>query len=223
MDLKEKRKLEMDLQKENRREQIIKAAIDVFKEQGIDNTKMVDVAQRAQFGVATVYRYFKNKTELVIASATWLWDEELSNINALFYKESFSEHKAIDRIRKILTLFLDMYLHHSDILGFLEQFDNYVVKNEISSENLESYETSVISIKKDILQSMAQGKIDGSIKEGIDENLFYITATHSLMSLCQKLILRGKIISKDDEIAGYDQISLLIEMLLSYIHQPQSN
>jgi AcrR family transcriptional regulator len=219
MDLKEKRKQEIDRQKEHRKEQIIKAAIAVFKEKGIENAKMIDVAKKAEFGVATVYRYFNTKTELVIASGAWLWDDELRHIHSMLYEEDLLANKAIHCVEKTLNLFLDMYHNHADILGFLEQFDNYVVKENIPPQQLIKYEASVITIKEDILEAIALGKVDGSIKPDIDENLFYITATHALMSLCQKLTLRGKIISKDDEIDGYLQIKFFIEALLGYIRQ----
>ena len=60
----------MDNQKEKRKEQVVLAAIEVSKEKGIDNSKMTDIVKKGEIGVATLYRYFNTKIELVIASAT---------------------------------------------------------------------------------------------------------------------------------------------------------
>ncbi len=217
MDLKSKRKRELDIRKKKRRKEIIKVALEVFKEKGIDNTKMTDVAKKAQFGVATVYRYFNTKTDLVIEAATLLWDEEIAILNNMLNEKAFTNLLSIERVRKILELFLDIYYNHQDILSFLEQFDNYMVKKKIPQNQLDSYEKSVIDIKQSIIKAIEQGKIDGSIKKEVDADVFYVTITHSLMSLCQKLVLRGKILTNDNVIKENDQIQLLIDMAINYI------
>lgn len=217
MDLREKRRQELDSQMGERRDVIIQSAIEVFKEKGIDNAKMTDIADRAQVGIATLYRYFKPKSEIVIAAATWIWNEEMSELNNLFNKEGFIDLKPIDRVRKILEVAIDIYHKHPDVMSFLEQFDNYVVKEQVPAEKLEGYEKSVINMKYVMHDAISKGKEDGSIKESIDTEMFYITITHSLMSLSQKLILRGKVLNSDILIKGDDQIGLLIDMAVNYL------
>ncbi|MTI70066.1 MAG: helix-turn-helix transcriptional regulator [Firmicutes bacterium] len=217
MDLKSKRKRELDIRKKKRRKEIIKVALEVFKEKGIDNTKMTDVAKKAEFGVATLYRYFNTKADLVIETATLLWDEEINVINNMLNEKTFTELKAIKRVRKILELFLDIYYNHQDTLSFLEQFDNYIVKENIPEDKLENYEENVINIKESIIKAINEGKIDGSIRKDIDVDVFYVTITHSLMSLCQKLVLRGKILTNDNVVKENEQIQLLIDMAIDYI------
>lgn len=50
---------------ENKREQILRAALEVFKEKGYANTSIMDIAKRANMGKGTLYLYFKNKEELL--------------------------------------------------------------------------------------------------------------------------------------------------------------
>ncbi|MGH4138680.1 hypothetical protein [Clostridium sp.] len=101
-----------------------------------------------------------------------------------------------------------MYLKYPEFLNFLEHFDNYIVKEAIPLENLVSYEKIIIDTKSAIFDAMDQGKKDGSIKSNIDNDAFYITITHSLMSLCQKLILRGTILKSYKDIGGETAYSL---------------
>ena len=217
MDLKIKRKLEMDNQKEKRKEQVVLAAIEVFKEKGIDSSKMTDIAKKAEIGVATVYRYFNTKIELVIAAATALWKEKISILYNKFYEPMFMELNGADRVRLILNLFVDIYQNYPEFIIFLEAFDNYIVKESIPLENLEGYEKIIIDTKLDIFKAIDQGKKDGSIKINIDNHVFYITITHSLMSLSQKLILRGNILRSDRDIKGDTQLKLLIDMAMMYL------
>jgi AcrR family transcriptional regulator len=217
MDLKEKRKLEMDNQKEKRKEEVILGAIEVFKEKGIDNSKMTDIAERAEIGVATVYRYFNTKFELVIAAAATLWEEKISILYDKFSKPSFVKLNGADRVRVILNLFIDVYQKYPEFISFLEHFDNYIVKESISLENLVSYEKIIIDTKSATFDAIEWGKKDGSIKSNIDNDAFYITITHSLMSLSQKLILRGTILRSDKDIQGDTQLKILIDMAMTYL------
>ncbi|WP_163192886.1 TetR/AcrR family transcriptional regulator [Clostridium thermarum] len=217
MNPKERRKVEIDNLKEQRKEEVVSAAIEVFKEKGIDNTKMTDIAEKAEVGVASVYRYFKTKFDLVLAAATYLWREDIREIYEQFYDSAFKKLSGIEQIRKILDISIDLYKQYPQYLSFLEYFDNYIVKEKVPAEKLESYEKNVIDMRRGIFEALEQGKKDGSIKADIDNNTFYITITHALMSLSQKLILRGTILKSDYEVSGEDQIRLLVDMAVGYI------
>ena len=217
MDLKEKRKLEMDHQKERRKDEIVLIAIEVFKDKGIDKTKMTDIAEMAEIGVATLYRYFNTKFELVMASATALWEQKISILYSKLYEPAFMEQNGAERVRIILSLFIDIYQKYPEFISFLEHFDNYIVKESIPLEKLEGYESVIINPKASIFSAIDQGKKDGSIKSNIDNDIFYITITHSLMSLCQKLILRGTILRSDKDVEGETQLKLLIDMAMVYL------
>ena len=50
--------------REERREQIIKAAMTVFGKTGYHRSKMGEIAQEAEIGKSTVYEYFDSKKDL---------------------------------------------------------------------------------------------------------------------------------------------------------------
>jgi len=217
LNLREKRKTELELQKEKRKEEVILAAIEVIKEHGIENTKISNIAEKAEVGVASVYRYFKTKIDIIIATAIWMWEKEISLLKNQFYEKDYLELNGGDKVRRILNVFKTLYQEHSEFISFLEQFDNYIVKEQISRDKLENYERSIISLKPIMIDAIEEGKKDGSIKEAIDNDAFYMTVTHSLLSLSQKLILRGYILLNDSDVDGEEQLNLLITMAMNYI------
>lgn len=217
MDLKAKRKKELFEQKEKRKEEVIAAAVEVFKEKGIENSKMTDIAEKAEVGVASVYRYFKTKPDLVVEAAIKFWDIETNSLYSEFNKDSINELIGIEKIKIILNVFVNLYNNHKDFAKFLEEFDNYVVKEHIPNEKLENYENSIINLKKIIFDALEEGKKDSSVRSDIDNEVFYITVSHSLMTLAQKLILRGNILKSDNDVPGENQIKLVIDMAIKYI------
>lgn len=53
----------------HRRETILRAALEVFLEQGYSDTRLADIAQRAGVVISTLYLYFGSKEEMVRAIA----------------------------------------------------------------------------------------------------------------------------------------------------------
>lgn len=217
MDLRTKRKIEMNDQKEKRKEEVIEAAVKVLKEKGIEKSKMADIAEKAEVGVASVYRYFKTKPELVIAAGTEFWREEIDSLYHNLNSLDFDELNGLEKINRILNVFLILFQEQSDFIRFIEEFDNYIVKEQIHPDKLQTYEKGIIDLKPVMFEALKQGKEDGSVRKDIDDDEFYVTITHSLMTLCQKLTLRGTILKSDKEIGSEVQIRLLIEMALVYI------
>ena len=50
---------------QNKRDDILNAAMELFGELGYDGTTVPMIAERAKVGAGTIYRYFENKESLV--------------------------------------------------------------------------------------------------------------------------------------------------------------
>ncbi|NCB74081.1 MAG: TetR/AcrR family transcriptional regulator [Clostridia bacterium] len=217
MDTKAKRRQALDIQIEARKEAIVNAAIQEFIENGIDNSKISDIAKRAEVGTITVYRYFENKPTLVIECATKLWESETEKLRPLLFHEGFSSLNGFKQASHILSTLASLYEYSPIMLRLLEQFDNYTVREQITKEQLVQYESGIMKIRAEMLESFRKGQEDGSIRTDIDSLKIYATATHAIISLSQKLLLRGEIIQSDLETGANLQLKLLADMVLNYI------
>jgi AcrR family transcriptional regulator len=217
MDLKTKRKKEYEDEKDKRKEAVISVAIQVFIEKGIENSKMTDIAEKAEIGIASLYRYFKTKTEIVIEAAIAFWDLEIDVFYQHFNENDFKSLNGITRVSKILDVFINIYINHKDFFRFVEEFDNYVVKENIPTERLCIYEKNILNLMPVMIEALELGKKDGSITQNLNNEQYYMTITHTLISLSQKLILRNIILSSDNIIEGKAQLELVKDMALKYI------
>lgn len=218
--LKEKRKLEIIKDKEKRKEEVIRAAIKVIRYQSIEDVKMTQIAEEAGVGVASVYRYFKTKLELALEAGNWLWNEEIHKMYAEPENASFNAFNGAQKVEYFLNVFLKIYKEYPEFFVFLEQFDNYLVKEHVEVERLEQYEQAINRIKDTMLTAIEEGKRDGSIRVDLDSQIFYMTTTHSLMSLSQKLIMRGNLLQSDRVVSGEEQLETMIQMSMCYIKRP---
>jgi AcrR family transcriptional regulator len=92
------------------REEILSAAEKVFAAKGFFPTTMSEIAETAEFGTGTLYKYFKSKEDLYFT----LIGEKTDEINRLVKSELLQKTSAIERIKKVLGLQLEFIERNRD-------------------------------------------------------------------------------------------------------------
>lgn len=203
--------------KEQRKQQVVREAIRLFKEQGFDRPTFQDIADRAGIGVASMYRYFKTRQDLIIASAELYWDEEIRQMYRRFAESAEAIPTGLGRCVRILELFLELYGNHPEFLRFLEVFDRFVVDQKISDTQLKDYDTLIASHRTILESAVNEGLKDGSVRAGIDVPLFCSGVLQTLIALSQKLISRKVIVPSDRRLDGEAELRLVIDMARAYL------
>jgi TetR/AcrR family transcriptional regulator, fatty acid metabolism regulator protein len=91
---------------ENKRERILRAAIDVFAQSGYFNAKVSDVARAAGVADGTIYLYFKSKEELLVT----VFREHTRDYLQSLERDLVNIHRAEERMRVAIR-------HHLEALG----------------------------------------------------------------------------------------------------------
>lgn len=217
MDEKSKRRVELNQQIEIRREEIKSAAICEFMENGIEKSKIYDIAKRAGVGEATIYRYFETKPKLVIQSAVKLWRNSVEELIPKISSESSKNLNGYEKIEAILKLFGSIFEKKPALLRLLEQFDNYIVKECVPMEQLQQFAEGILHVRAVTADIIREGQRDGSIRPEIDSSRFYLSSIQTILTLSQKLLMRGNIIQGEEGYSPKNQIADLIDMQLYYI------
>jgi AcrR family transcriptional regulator len=104
----------------DKRAAVLQAALDLISEHGFHGTPMSQVAQAANVGVGTIYRYFANKEDLINA----LYTDIKSRITQSMLR-GYSDALPI-RVRFITINYnlIHYYIDHPKELRFVEQYAN---------------------------------------------------------------------------------------------------
>lgn len=98
----------------------LKATLELISEQGFHGTPMSQIAQRANIGVGTIYRYFDSKEDLINELYIDL-KARLTRYVVRDYSEGMPVHEGfILLFRNVIRYFID---HPAELL-FLEQYEN---------------------------------------------------------------------------------------------------
>ena len=123
-----------------RRETFLESGFKLFSSKNIDTVSLQEVADESGLGVATLYRYFVNKPGLVVAVATWKWEEYLKENKARRPSANFEGMKASEIFEFYLDSFLELYRNHRDMLRFNQFFNVYVQAEHIDPDVMKPYQ-----------------------------------------------------------------------------------
>lgn len=104
----EQRFIIMQVLKEETRKKIIEVAIEEFYQYGYNNTNLRNVASKSHMTVGNIYRYFKNKEELFLASTKEAFDAvkhlitDQSFLEVDFFENKQSMEMLSDRLVRVL-------------------------------------------------------------------------------------------------------------------------
>lgn len=93
-------------QKADRHSRILDAATTLFRENGFDSVKIEAIAAAAEVSIGTIYNYYQNKGDLLVAIVAMEVNEVLATGEQLILKPPRSAEKAIDSL-------IGNYIEHS--------------------------------------------------------------------------------------------------------------
>jgi AcrR family transcriptional regulator len=108
------------MSKTDKREEIVKASLELIAEQGFHGAPMAMIAQRAGVGAGTIYRYFENRDVLI----TELF-REIEERSYPVIEQGYALDKPLrERYLHLCTALLRYFINNPKDFRFLEQFFN---------------------------------------------------------------------------------------------------
>ena len=141
------------------RKEILLAAEKLFAAKGFFPTTMSEIAQEAEFGTGTLYKYFKSKEDLYFT----LIDEKTAEINGPVKAELSKKMSAIERIEKILRIQFEFVEKNRDFFRIYISERNrfeWTVKDDLGK----SIHEKMVSYIHLLAQVMNQGIKDATFK-----------------------------------------------------------
>jgi AcrR family transcriptional regulator len=141
------------------RKEILLAAEKLFAAKGFFPTTMSEIAQKAEFGTGTLYKYFKSKEDLYFT----LIDEKTAEINGPVKAELAKRMPAIERIEKILRIQFEFFERNRDFFRiYISERGRFewTVKDDLGK----GIHEKMVAYIHLLVQVMKQGIKDGSFR-----------------------------------------------------------
>ena len=174
------RNIERDIKERNLRlQKILDTAFPIFAKKGIETVSMNEIADACDIGIATLYRHYRSKSDLVLAISVGIWDDFVSEYHARYAASSLSAAKEFDYY---LDSYLELYRNHKDILRFNQYFNVYIKKEKTTSEQMETF-TKVIEMTANRFHGVyVKGLEDRTIRTDVSEEEMFSTSMHLMLA-----------------------------------------
>jgi TetR/AcrR family fatty acid metabolism transcriptional regulator len=167
--------------KNNRKEDIINAAIKIFAQKGFYNAKVADVAREAGVADGTIYLYFKNKDDLLISLFETKMEEILQRFSQTLHDRKSAKEK----------LYHFIHFHFQLIEEDQNLAEVFQVELRQSSKFLKNYHNQkFIDYLNIIGQIIIDGQKTGEFRKDIHINTMKLAIFGALDELARQWILR---------------------------------
>lgn len=187
---------------EDKRENILHAATDVFSKYGFHGAKMEDIAKEAQIGKGTIYGYFDSKETLFYEMIKHGINEYEKGLNKALDIEGNLEGR-LDALCKFHGEYIDRYIGISQIIIMEKEILSTELMKDIVAEKTKLFNKIKDAVEKAIYS--------GELREGLDPELAAIIIIGSTNQFYGQKICYEK---KDyNDIDPKDLIEIILEGL----------
>lgn len=170
---------------------VTEKALDCFVENGIEKTKVSEVARRAGLTERSVFRYFQTKTDLVLAASYLFWNRTIAYIDHRLETGGERELTGLEEVGRLLMYYAELYLVDPQGVRFTLDaelvLDGAGKNHEITNRPPEPYETS----NGPVARAIRKGLADGSISPDVDVRELYYNSYDAILGLMQRLSIGG--------------------------------
>ncbi|MFE8698341.1 TetR family transcriptional regulator [Cytobacillus sp. FJAT-53684] len=140
----------------NKKEKIVHAAIEVFREKGIEKTKIADIVKLANIAQGTFYLYFPSKLSVMPAIAEVMVEKTIAAVRNEVQEDASFTTKLAQVVDAIFKITCD----YREILAL-------IYAGMGSTEHIKEWETVYEPFYSWISQFLHEAKVAGNIRDSI--------------------------------------------------------
>jgi len=165
-----------------KRLEIVNSAVILFAEKGYENSTLDEIAERAEFGKGTIYKYFENKEEIYSSIIENIFSEYYNNLRSISSKTGNLKDFLSEMTRLLLRFANENKAEFSVFVRVAANvFDDYWI---LKTEQIKSLDYKIKDLFKTRIQQALQNK---EVKE-LDAERFIILYNFTVMNYFYKIL-----------------------------------
>jgi AcrR family transcriptional regulator len=193
--------MKIKTKKENRREQIIKAAEDVFSKKDFQTATISDVAKQAGVSDATIYEYFTSKEELLFSIPR----ANIENSKTILEDHLLYIKGAANRLRGIIYHLLSYYQDNAEFAAI----SLMILKTSRKFMETETY-TYLREYYQIIINTINEGIETGEFKNDINPHFVRSAILGTIEFIVVRWLMKGAPEDKTKPVESVDYLFNLI-------------
>ena len=194
-----------------KKQRILENGFRIFSERTIEKVTMEEVAKAAGIGVATLYRYYKTKSALVLGISIWAWEMYIAENGKKPDVIRETNRTAAEEFELKLEAFLDLYRNHKDLLRFNQFFNIYLQSEAIPEDDKGQYMDMIHELSDQFEKTWQKGQQDGTLKTDMPAKKMFSAALHLMLAAVTRYAVG---LAYTEETDAEEELKLQKDMLL---------
>ncbi|MDQ6600985.1 TetR/AcrR family transcriptional regulator [Bacillus salipaludis] len=206
-------KEQLEKYRDNRKEEILTAAQQLFLERGLGVVKLNDIVKQCGISKVTFYKYYKSIDEVTFAVQMKLLEKYIDN----------DKHWMIhgkngwEKMEYSLRYQIENLKTEKDAISFIGLFDMHY-RDHYPTPELENAFLDLLKKGRSLFKNiLLEGIQDGSIRNDIDITTLQFTISNITSATIQRMALRGEILKYDQGIDPDLVLEQMVNMILEYL------
>lgn len=205
------------VRKAERRRSMISAARKLFAEYGFENTTMQNIADEAKVGVATLFRYFPRKEDLIIEVVKEAIEQQVPRFEEIIQ----SNKTGIEKMEDVLSAYIGFISEeYRETTKLLEAFELYIAFIPVEKSMLEEIGKAYGKISHIIYEIVKEGKMDGSIQLSISDEFVWNTILSMFGTAVKKYTLYTFLPDAIVPVPSKEELMMLKNVMISFLKDP---
>lgn len=171
---------------ETMKKEIPETAFKMFAEHGIDSVTMQNIADTSHYAVASLYRYYGTKRNLVIQIAIQQWKAVAREVERAYEKLNGAGFTAYQELEFYLNSYIHLYREKKELLKFSSYFDQYIIRENPNKEEMQDYYQAFSFFDEFFHKRYMKAFEDHSIRTDIPEREVFFGMMYTMMSAASK-------------------------------------
>lgn len=201
---------------ERRKKHLLAAGFDLFSRHGIEAVSLQMVAEAADVGVATLYKYYQNKLNLVVAISASVWETVWKEDAQAVGLEALESRNAYQLVEFYCDSIIRLYEERPQVLRFSANYKNFICREGVSEEQLAVQLDALKPIGLLFHRKYEAAKADGSIRTDLPEQELFTTLTLTMLGMAERYA-QGLVWANNRTGSYSKELSHVKEMLLAWV------
>lgn len=198
-----------------RKDQIMRAGFRLAAQKGIEAVTIQEIADEAEVGVATMYKYYTNKVNLVVNISAFVWQEFMKDCQKEVPVEALKKMNARELIAYFADMMIKLYTQQPDVLRFSSDFKTYINRETVPEEVLRVHLNPLAFLQELFHVQYEAAKENGCIRTDIPETVLYTTCSITMLSMAERYA-QGIVWADNRQQNHEAELRSLKEMLLNW-------
>lgn len=198
------------------KEKIPQAAFRLFASKGIESVSMQNIADESGCGVASLYRYYGSKLNLVIDVGTQKYAYLAKQVEKRYQNMDGDRFTAYQEIEFYLECYIELFRRNKEMLRFNSNFDQYILHEHPTQEEMAPYYEAVSFFPKFFHSRYAKAFEDHSIRTDIPEEEVYYGIMYTMLTAASKFSY-GTVFPGERKLDYTRALEMQKEAYLSYL------